>query len=63
MIDQSVVRPNWREIPVVDLTNAEVDQMSNAEVRWCLDLLVKRRRDMETPAADESPLPEQGGGA
>ncbi len=36
------LRPNWRAIPVVDLTDDEVKLMSPAEIRWCHDLLRSR---------------------
>lgn len=38
----SAVRANWREIDIMDLTDAEVDLMTDEESRWCSDLLVKR---------------------
>jgi hypothetical protein len=44
-----IVRENWRAIDVVDLTDAEVELMSDAEVRWCLDLLRERRLKLSAP--------------
>jgi hypothetical protein len=55
------VRANWRQIDVVDLTDAEVDQMTDAESRWCSDLLVKRHLARMAPPPveqDQPPDPE-----
>lgn len=44
------VRENWRELPVVDLTDSEVELMSKQDVIWCIDLLAERAR-LRSPAA------------
>jgi len=36
-------RPNWRELPVVDLHDCEVELMTEQEAKWCMGLLAKRR--------------------
>lgn len=46
------IRPNWREINVVDLTDEEVDQMSDEEARWCNDLLHERWLLKSAPPQD-----------
>ena len=46
----SDIRPNWREIDILDLTDAEVALMTDEEVRWCSDLLVKRHFAKAAPA-------------
>lgn len=52
------VRPNWREIPVVDLTDAELAQMPPDQLRWCLDLLRERRLQAGAPAPAVEPEPK-----
>jgi len=46
------LRANWRQIPVVELTDDEVAQMSPAELRWASDLLLERhqKRQLGKPA-------------
>jgi hypothetical protein len=55
-----LVRSNWRDIPVVDLTDAEVALMSPADLRHCHDLLHARHMNAATPSAEteavESPV-------
>ena len=51
------VRPNWRDINVVDLTDEEVEQLTQQEQRWCLDLLCERARLKAEPAAEPVPVP------
>lgn len=46
------VRPNWRDIHVVDLTDEEVAQMSDEETRFTLDLLHERWLLKTAPAPE-----------
>lgn len=49
-----VERPNWRDIPVIELTDEEVAQMSPEEQRWCSDLLFERhQRSLPAIEADQ----------
>lgn len=52
------IRPDWRNIPVVDLTDDEVALLTDQEFRWVLDLLIERRQRAEMPASvAATPLP------
>lgn len=50
--EPSRVRSNWRAIPVVALTDAEVAEMSDTETRWCWDLLMERHRTKTAPPTE-----------
>jgi hypothetical protein len=54
-------RPNWRDLPVTELTDDEVAAMSDLEQRWCLDLLCERQKLLTTELAElataSSPVP------
>jgi hypothetical protein len=51
----SAPRENWRDIPVVDLTDSEVALMTRQEGIWCADMLIERLR-LRTSAAMAAPV-------
>lgn len=45
-------RPNWRDLPVVELLDCEVALMTEQEAKWCTPLLAERRQ-LLTPHSTE----------
>lgn len=51
-----LVRPNWRDIDILELTDAEEAQMTDEEQRWCSDRLLERHRLLHEPASAEETI-------